>query len=359
MRDDETRALLELFPIALQCLRETGRVLLDGEKLLRKIDAFLAGMILIWVLAAPSGYAAEVTLRNATKTGVNTKAATLTIAEVDNNFIAVLEGQITRDATQTLTAGTSINCEDDTLVPIAGSGGPVDLTSNPQIADPTKSNKICVLEGTSDTNTVTLDNGTGLVLPASVTLGAGDLMVFFYNGTDWIGLAGLAVSLAPDAVDAIGEIASALRTGADTQLVTGTAGSPGNCAEWDASGDLVQAASGQPCGSGATSILVGTPSELTIAAGAITASGEGYFRVDTQSDAGTDDLDTINGLTDGDTIILTSENASREVTLRHATGNLRLAGGINFTMNALCDNIMLRLRGSVLYEHRRMSCSDS
>lgn len=45
------------------------------------------------------------------------------------------------------------------------------------------------------------------------------------------------------------DIKSADRTGSDTDIVTGTAGTSGNCAEWNADGDLVD--SGGTCGGGA------------------------------------------------------------------------------------------------------------
>lgn len=41
-------------------------------------------------------------------------------------------------------------------------------------------------------------------------------------------------------------------TGADTNVVTGTAGTSGTCAEWNADGDLVEAASAAACGSGSS-----------------------------------------------------------------------------------------------------------
>jgi len=48
-----------------------------------------------------------------------------------------------------------------------------------------------------------------------------------------------AANLAADTVDAITEIASALKSGSDGTLVTGTAGTSGNLVEWDANGDAV------------------------------------------------------------------------------------------------------------------------
>ncbi|NIR13694.1 MAG: hypothetical protein GWN86_06990 [Desulfobacterales bacterium] len=46
-------------------------------------------------------------------------------------------------------------------------------------------------------------------------------------------------TLAADAVDLITEIASALKSGVDATLITGTAGTNGDLAVWDANGDLI------------------------------------------------------------------------------------------------------------------------
>lgn len=48
-------------------------------------------------------------------------------------------------------------------------------------------------------------------------------------------------ALGADSVDAITEIASGLKSGADTTLITGTAGTNGNLAQWNADGDAVDA----------------------------------------------------------------------------------------------------------------------
>src|SRR3990167_1651552 len=60
----------------------------------------------------------------------------------------------------------------------------------------------------------------------------------------------VSIDLPSDAVNAITEIATAIKTGADLKLATGTAGTAGNCVEWNADGDLVEAASAAACGSG-------------------------------------------------------------------------------------------------------------
>ncbi|MFC1885330.1 DUF2793 domain-containing protein [Thermodesulfobacteriota bacterium] len=65
--------------------------------------------------------------------------------------------------------------------------------------------------------------------------------------------------------------------------------------------------------------------ELTISGGAVTAA-QTLHRIDTEGDAGSDELDTISGGTDGMVLMLRIENSSRIVTLKHGTGNLELRG---------------------------------
>ena len=71
--------------------------------------------------------------------------------------------------------------------------------------------------------------------------------------------------------------------------------------------------------------LAYTSSELTISAGTITPT-RSHHTVDTESDAATDDLDTINttSVSDGAILILRAENSGRVVTVKNATGNINL-----------------------------------
>lgn len=84
---------------------------------------------------------------------------------------------------------------------------------------------------------------------------------------------------------------------------------------------------------------------LTIAAGAITVTGSRHT-VDTEASAATDDLDTINGGTAGDILILSSVNSARDVTVKDGTGNLTLAG--DFLFSNVGDFMML-YRGATLW----------
>ena len=85
-------------------------------------------------------------------------------------------------------------------------------------------------------------------------------------------------------------------------------------------------------------INLGAYTELTIAAGVITRT-QSYHTVDTQADAASDDLDTINGGKDGDLLIICAANSARTVVAKDATGNLALAG--DFTMDNGNDTLML------------------
>lgn len=72
-----------------------------------------------------------------------------------------------------------------TNVRIAGSGGAVNITANPQIAAGRDGQEITI-QGDSDTNTVTFDDATGLALAdaASFVMGKGDILRLTYDSGD-------------------------------------------------------------------------------------------------------------------------------------------------------------------------------
>lgn len=86
-------------------------------------------------------------------------------------------------------------------------------------------------------------------------------------------------------------------------------------------------------------ISFGAAPELTISSGVITVTAS-YHQVDTQSDAATDDLDTINGGVQGGIYIFRAANNSRTVVFKNNTGNIRLAG-TDFSLDHSWDTIML------------------
>lgn len=72
--------------------------------------------------------------------------------------------------------------------------------------------------------------------------------------------------------------------------------------------------------------------ELTIASGAIGVTGV-YHTVDTESDAASDDLDTINNAISGRYIVLQAENTGRTVVIKHNTGNIYNPEGVDISLD--------------------------
>jgi hypothetical protein len=88
---------------------------------------------------------------------------------------------------------------------------------------------------------------------------------------------------------------------------------------------------------------IGSKSELTIASGVVTKTGS-YHRIDTESDASTDDLDTINGGTEGDILVLSPQTGARDVVVKDNTGNMQCNG--DFTMTSVQDTIVFIFSGN-------------
>lgn len=92
-------------------------------------------------------------------------------------------------------------------------------------------------------------------------------------------------------------------------------------------------------------LITPTSGELTIASGIITATGSRHT-VDTESDASTDDLDTINGGSEGQIINITNANTARAVVVKHATGNILIPGG-DITLEDTNKELLLAYDGSI------------
>lgn len=82
---------------------------------------------------------------------------------------------------------------------------------------------------------------------------------------------------------------------------------------------------------------------ITIATGAITVTSS-YHRINTEANAATDDLDTINGGIEGMRLVLIALNSSRTVVIKDSTGNLKTAG--DFSLDHLNDTIELIFNGA-------------
>lgn len=85
-----------------------------------------------------------------------------------------------------------------------------------------------------------------------------------------------------------------------------------------------------------------TSTELTISSGAITPT-QNYHTVDTEADAATDYLDTIanTNVSDGFILFLRQNNDSRDVEIRHATGNIKCPGAANISMASTLSVVVL------------------
>ncbi len=92
-------------------------------------------------------------------------------------------------------------------------------------------------------------------------------------------------------------------------------------------------------------LIFDAATELTIASGVVTAV-QGYHDVDTESNAASDDLDTISGLTDGELSILRPESGARTVVIKHGTGNIYLPGGNDCSLAELTDWALVMGDGS-------------
>ena len=85
--------------------------------------------------------------------------------------------------------------------------------------------------------------------------------------------------------------------------------------------------------------------ELTISSGAVTRT-QVYHTIDTESDAASDDLDTINGGAEGDLLIIRAEDSARTVVVKTGTGNIVLSGGVDVTLDDDTDHLALIFNGT-------------
>ena len=85
-----------------------------------------------------------------------------------------------------------------------------------------------------------------------------------------------------------------------------------------------------------TKLLLAAGANLTIASGVITVTNSVHL-VDTEAAGATDDLDTINGGSEQQILILGPVSGARDVVVKSGTGNIGCAGGVDFTMNQLGD----------------------
>ena len=87
----------------------------------------------------------------------------------------------------------------------------------------------------------------------------------------------------------------------------------------------------------------GSSSEITLSGGVAALSGEGYYTIDTESDAASDDLTQITGLVAGDEVVICAEHTDRTVTVKTGTYFHIVE---DFILNNTRDRLTLQCIGS-------------
>lgn len=149
---------------------------------------------------------------------------------------------------------------------------------------------------------------------------------------------------ARQAQDAVLDDLSALAVIADNEFIVGTgAGTYANESGDTARISLGVGSTDTPSFSGVNlaggKLNIGSPVELTIATGEITITQSNHT-IDTESDASSDDLDTIHGGVEGDLLYLRATSGARTVVVKSGTGNIFMGG--DFSMNSALDTLLLR-----------------
>ena len=113
-------------------------------------------------------------------------------------------------------------------------------------------------------------------------------------------------------------------------------------------GDQILAAQYVNVRDDALNLFAQVGAERVIATGVITIAStySTFYDIDTQGDASTDDLVTINGGEDGEIIVIRAENAARTVVVKHGTGNIQLKGGYDLPLLDQTQLLMLRYDGA-------------
>jgi coenzyme F420-reducing hydrogenase delta subunit len=123
------------------------------------------------------------------------------------------------------------------------------------------------------------------------------------------------LSLTTDSVDAITEIAAALKSGSDVTLITGTAGTNGNLAQWNVDGDLVDGAT-PPAGA-----IVGTSDTQTLTNKTIAAASNTITLTADSVDAITEIAAALKSGADG-TLITGTAGVNGDLSIWNIDGDL-------------------------------------
>lgn len=95
-------------------------------------------------------------------------------------------------------------------------------------------------------------------------------------------------------------------------------------------------------------MIIPAATELTIATGVIVPIAM-HHTVDTESDAASDDLDTITAPTTFpifNMLIIRPADDARSIVVKHNTGNIVLSGGADITLDDITDHLLLFYDGT-------------
>jgi len=102
-------------------------------------------------------------------------------------MILVTTSRPTVSETVTITAAGGLTVTHE-IMRIVSDGGDVNVTADPQISIGNRDGQQLIIQGTSDTDRVIFDDGTGLSMSASVTLGENGTLVFRWDSGEslWV-----------------------------------------------------------------------------------------------------------------------------------------------------------------------------
>lgn len=103
---------------------------------------------------------------------------------LSNYLVELSSGRATLPPTSsTVTAGATLSPSVAHHTLSAASA--VTLNTTTSISDGSVSGQMLVLQGTSDTNTITIQDGSNVELNGDIVLGDGDIIGLMFNGTVW------------------------------------------------------------------------------------------------------------------------------------------------------------------------------
>lgn len=176
---------------------------------------------------------------------------------------------------------------------------------------------VTLKHGNGSANTINCPSALDLVLAATT-----DSVILRHNGTSWDVV---AVSIANPAGGGLGASLALTTSGKGASLV-GTQDAGGLFAGITKTVEAFFAAV-------RTRHILAAAATLTIASGAVTVT-QSVHRIDTESSAAADDLDTISGGVVGQFIRVASVNAGRVTTIKHGTGNITGPLNMDVTLDA-------------------------